>query len=176
MHSSNAFESLLHPKSHGTTLDLRQSCVIERVLCDDVPAYSLFESTSKEFIDTLNIGRCHVLRFAVSVLKNRAFRPLQCCNKPIRCDGSYVLHQCVAKQRGNIVADQPRIGFIGAGTPFFTPYKLTKSSRKAETVVLLGDIKVRLPCLYSISALRCFASAPVLKDSHFCFFSPHSLK
>ena len=56
--------------------DFWQRCVIEGVLCDDVPAHSLFESASKQFVDALNIGRRHILRFAVSVLKNRAFRPL----------------------------------------------------------------------------------------------------
>ena len=64
-------------------LDFRKRCVFKGVLCDNVPAHSLTESTAQQFVDAFDIGRCHILRFAVSVLISGAFRPLQRGDKTV---------------------------------------------------------------------------------------------
>ena len=99
-------------------LDFRKRCVFKGVLCDNVPAHSLTESTAQQFVDAFDIGRCHILRFAVSVLISGAFRPLQRGDKTVCGDRSYILHQRTAKFGIDVVANQSRIGFIGAGAPF----------------------------------------------------------
>ena len=106
------------PYFTGLALDFRKRCIFKGVLCNNVPAHSLTESTAQQFVDAFDIGRCHILRFAVSVLISGAFRPLQRGDKPVCGDRSHILHQRTAKFWIDVVADQSRIGFIGAGTPF----------------------------------------------------------